>query len=672
MNIAAPCEKWIWTEMLAFDTEQPDLGVQAYLDTVGYIPDVISLLLSAPDFVLLHTPLDQDRELPADCSSRDGHSGNETRRRQTWTSFQVREVVARLHEAGVQVYLSFFTHYLKDKFHREFLSDHPEAKVVFANAGRANGLNILARLNDGTYLHTFFAAQLAQVCKDYGFDGLHGPDGFGPLGSPIYNADCSDDMIGQFMASGQHDLPECVTASSEDLPEKLQARINWIWQNRRMEWIEFWTNRWALFWGTVADSLHSVGCKAFINSSWTRDPFEGIYRYGIDYRKIIDAGVDGIVVETVAGSLMLGLGNRDYHYDFLAMLMLYKAYVPETKLVCLLPIKDVAEDWDLLRHAPTMLEREIYALGNVFHTDSEGNHIRCNSGFVACLGDGIESNEWEWLNSQWHTAFDTPPYRIVGASLVCAHNAVHNQLADYPKSRHWSSHRIAYHLMERKAPIQTSIDVASASAAQGPLLVPNPHYFSADQRRQLLESGNPVIAIGPDFTDWPDAALEFIDGGPDQPMRCRLYNAVSSATFDTSSAKITPGEPIAEKDIVEPIGFRQDLHFRSVSEEFLKACASLVEEVTGAIRLAYQEMKFISDTESTITAMVTEQSPGAYRLALKNSSFVYGQVQAATGLDIESIKPRSTFPVKTIKVQDGTFSVRVPPRGIVILDVATK
>ena len=48
------CERWIWTELLAFDCEAPDCGAAAYLERIGSVPTGISFLLSSPDFVLDH------------------------------------------------------------------------------------------------------------------------------------------------------------------------------------------------------------------------------------------------------------------------------------------------------------------------------------------------------------------------------------------------------------------------------------------------------------------------------------------------------------------------------------------------------------------------------------------------------------------------------------------
>jgi hypothetical protein len=55
----------------------------------------------------------------------------------------------------------------------------------------------------------------------------------------------------------------------------------------------------------MVETLHKENKRALINSAWTRACFEAMYRYGIDYKRIANTGVDYMVVETVATGLSL-------------------------------------------------------------------------------------------------------------------------------------------------------------------------------------------------------------------------------------------------------------------------------------------------------------------------------------------------------------------------------
>ncbi|MCC6422636.1 MAG: hypothetical protein IT447_04095 [Phycisphaerales bacterium] len=666
-------ERWIWTELLAFDVNQPDLDAQKYLDSLGFVPDVISLLISAADMVIVHESLEKDRILPGDYCSRDGHDGNEIRRRQVWTAYKLRDLITRLKQAGVKVYLSGFVHYLNNEFHHEWLSDHPECKQVMVTIGRCDALNILSRMSDGAYLEDLYARQLVRVCQDYGFDGWHGPDGYGPLNTPLHIVDCSDDMIGQFIESGQRELPDEVTAPSQDKIDNLRVRVDWIWRHRRMEWIAFYVDRWARFWGKIANSLHAIGRKAVVNSAWTRDPFEAIYRYGVDYRKLIEAGVDGIVVETVAGGQTLLDNSRNYHYDYLAMLLLIKAHVPNTKLICLSNTKDVVEDWDLLRHGPATIERESYALSNIYYVRKEGGLTRCADGFLACLGDGITREEWHWLDKQWQMGFGPMPKRVVGATLVWSDESLYSSVAEYPKTRRWSTHRLTHKLMEHDAPIHCAVDIDAIDRADGPLFVPNPHLLSPEHRHRLLESGKTVIAVGPDFTGWPKPSLEMVDSGSTQDaMRCRLYNGDCDVRMNPP-VDATAVAPLADDrwNIPDPPYYRNELIFTPVSVEFLKACAELIRKVSRSFTPGSHLFLEVTKHIAEIGVMMNEQSPGVFRMALRNMDGINGRPKIDVGRKIDRVKVLSSFPVTTVRPNGSEFTLVVPPRGVVVCDVYT-
>lgn len=667
MNRKKLYEQWVWLELLGFDATREDGGVREYLDTLGFVPDGVSLLLGTPDFVLQHEGLEQGAILPPDFCARNGQEGNEQRARQEWTRFQLKKLVSGLREAGSKVYFSVFTHYLKNRFHHEWLTDHPEAKTVSAPEGRRDALFPLARLADKSFLQDYFARQLACVCLDYGFDGWHGPDGYGPQWS-IFKFGCSDDFVAQFAERG-YDLPEHVTTPCEDQPVALTQRMDWLWRHRRLEWIEFYSDRWAEFWKTVTDALHAIGRKTMINSAWTRDPFEAKYRYGVDYRKIAAAGVDAMLVETAAGGILLGSNDRDYHSDYLAMLMLVRACVPDMELIFLHNVKDVNEDWDLLRHAPAMLEREVYSLANVYCADASGGIRRCVDGFMVCLADGITASEWKWLEDRWALAFDALPRKVMGATLLWSDAMLDAQLADFSTKRNASAHYLAFKLLEHNAPVQLVARFGHLEKTDAPFLIPNPHLLSEAEKAEVLHSGKGLILIGPDFSGWPEAAFEHFDGG----MGIRLYGLTVEATScrfangDKRQDTAIPADPLSIK---EPPQFRAELLFQPVSAEFFKTCASIIQQVTGAYSVENQQREnLVTQAPFEIGVMMTKLADGTLRVAVKNRAMVYGRPVVDLLRSIENIKVRGTFPVTKVKPDGGKFNVVVPQQGVVILDI---
>jgi hypothetical protein len=655
-------EQWIWTELIGFDNRQSDLGVGGYLEAAGFVPDAICLLMSSVDFVLLHSGIDQEKPLHRDFCSREGHERNQLRERQVWTDHQLRRLIERLHDHGIAVYLSVFAQVFENRWHQEWACDHQEVRALYASSGRRGGINSLKRLRDGSYYEDYLLRQLLAVLGDYGFDGWHGADGYGPLSGAIYETDFSDDMVAQFSQGRRVSLPDSVMRLCDEDSDRLRERARWIWRNARHEWIEFYADRWAGFWRKMVDGLHGAGKKAVINSAWGRAPFESWYRYGVDYKRIVATGVDGIVVETVAAALTLDsrCGDASRHFDFLSMLMLIRAYVPETKLIFLHNTHDIVEQWDVLRHGPAVLEKEIYSLANVYHCTAEGTLKRSADGFLACLGDGLSPAEWRWLRERWSLAFGPQPQRALGATLVWSDAAMRSQLDDFTRTRTWTTHRLLFHLMTRGAPVQATVNVNDLSAVTGPLLVLNLHLFPpSEQQRILSYSNGPVIAVGRRAEAVPEPQVHFEDvHGPNQ-LCCSVYGTSEtlSLTIEGSAEEEIPRDLL---EVTEPPGYWDHLYFRKVSESFLDACVHVLMEYADCYRV-------LSD-EDDVTVMITQQTQRTLRIAVKSKAHVYRSPQIDLGEQITSLTVLSSFPMVSLQPEGSRFTVKVPPLGVAVVE----
>ncbi|MDF2725851.1 MAG: hypothetical protein K0Q59_5529 [Paenibacillus sp.] len=309
-------EMFIWTPLIGFDKEQQDRGMSEYYSTIGFQPDGISLFLFCPDIVHHHDGMERERILPPDNCNYYGNIRNEIRDIQQWSNLELRDLVNGLESRGAETYMGIMgvytdrdprhpSHY--NTGHREWLEDHQELMGVWT-VGRAS-LHVLKRFKDGTYYEDFFLAKLRRALKDYGFTGLHVADNFCPPGSAgsAKNGDYSDDMVEQFARHTGIRLPDEISAPVDDRDrEAIQKRGTYIWNRYKQEWLEFLTWRWAAFWEKICKGLHEDGKKVIVNNAWCSEPFEAIYRYGIDYKKLYAAGVDYIAAESVATSVHMG------------------------------------------------------------------------------------------------------------------------------------------------------------------------------------------------------------------------------------------------------------------------------------------------------------------------------------------------------------------------------
>lgn len=671
-------ESWIWTELLAFDNTAPDQGVGAYLDRLGFVPTGLSLLASASDFIMLHEGLAEERALFPDVCTRFGHAGNEERSRQDWTNHQLRALVANLRARGISVFVSVFAAYHHDQFHREWLSDHPEARIVYDHLGVTDGVQVLARLDDGTYYEDLFAAQLARVIADYGFDGWHGPDCLGPAGS-LGHSDCSDGMIAQFAEYLGLACPaELELVTGHEVP-RLQARMAYLWQHLHREWIEFNLWRWERFWSKLVAVLRPLGARSMINSANTKSAFEAMYHNGMDYRRIARLGVDYLVVETVAANLALINGGHERHFDFAATLAEMKALVPEMKVLFLHGVKDVTESYDLLRHAPGRLEREVFTLASQTWRRPDGRLERCASGFLACLGDGLSRTEWAYLRRQWDLGFSFNPTRSGGLTWVWSASAVDALREDYPRHGTWPAFRQVGHLAEVYGlQINSLCHAADLNGASGPLLVTNADLLTGTERAALAQyTDGPVVLLGrvDEATPrGPGVTRVLCPVTEEYLMGCVVLNG----ELPGAEVEVAPEPTSMAADYRPPLAFWDRPWYMALPEAFwvdtarvIRASVSAWEEQHGVARCE------ALNPEEGLRLLTLEDANGVLRTALVSCLPTYLVPRFRFTPAPVAAHKRSFFPYTALAVDGGDIRsghnlspLHVPPYGIVVMDVS--
>ena len=279
----------VWIELIGFDNTLEDFGVGELLDRMGFVPSKFLLLLSGIDFINLHRGCDQEYELDPFYCSYEGHPKGDDHAIQRWTNWQLKELVNTLHQRGIEVYPGFFDPPTPSG---SFFDEHPE---VYVTKWRNEELSteprvyMTKRLADGSYYEDFFLQKTIEVLRDYGFDGVHLPDGICRPRRPLQNSEYSADMLDQ---------------AGIIVPEGENPAL-YILEHHRREWLDFCTARWSSYLEKVIGGIHAAGFKVVTNSCWTKDPLEAWYRYGVDYRTLDRMGIDGCVVENGAPTISI-------------------------------------------------------------------------------------------------------------------------------------------------------------------------------------------------------------------------------------------------------------------------------------------------------------------------------------------------------------------------------
>ena len=186
-------EIFTWMPIIGFDREAEDKGVAALIERMGFVPHGVSVFMFHPDIIHFHAGLEHEVAFPPDFCAYYANPYNEERRRQEWSNYDLKTLADKLNEAGTEAYLGIMGVDLENKFHQEWLSEHPEVKNHLRHAKCS--LLVLKRMADGSYYEDFFADQVCRILADYGFAGLHVTDNFCPQGSTLYCGDFSRDML---------------------------------------------------------------------------------------------------------------------------------------------------------------------------------------------------------------------------------------------------------------------------------------------------------------------------------------------------------------------------------------------------------------------------------------------------------------------------------------------
>ncbi len=654
--------KWIWIELIGFDNTQEDVGVGEYIDRLGFIPEAISLLIFSPDFVHQHSSeSDEVVTFPLDYSSYNAHPFNAERDIQIWDSNKLKTLVDELHKHGVKVIPAVFSFFGGNIYHKEWLPDHMEVTEVWADGEKVPCINPLKRFVDGSFYEDFFFGKLMEVIDYYGFDGWHAADGWAHPRTPLWRSDYSDDMVGQFLAHTGVILPEGIRITvGEDIPA-LTARADYIYNSLRTQWCTFHAWRWGQFLGKATKMLHEKNLLIAANAAWTRDPFEALYRYGVDYALLRDADIDVLITESAAAASDMEARGGDRHHNYVTTMLLTGVHTPELPLVYLNGLKDVEEQWDVLRHTPAVLEKEIYSLSNVYRYDGD-TYTRCAAGPLACLGDGLEKLEWKRLKGMWDLAFDSNPVDTSGPMLVWSPNYVEGHISEFAQDGLWSIHKLTFEISRRGAWITTVCSAEDLAESTRPVLLINPHELDTDTLNKVLQNAKgPLVAIGPDMSGLPDSDYEVIDAVCGRPLICRIYRPGATLMVPTLFGECKQDW---DKDKQEPVNFLFELNFAPVSDEFLKICADVIKTVC--------KFPIVTEGVENITVRWFKLPNGAYRVALSNDSYSYVRATVELSFDISEVHVAGPFPIARIVPDGPRFTIKVPGKGLTVVDVTPK
>ena len=316
---------------------------------------------------------------------------------------------------------------MNNYYHDEWLTKN---RGVYVNGERNSiFMNVLKRLDDGSYYEDFFVRKCHEAVKDYGLKGVHLSDCFCPVPASCSARDYSADYVDQFVNYAGLKLPDEIAACMDsDSSENKDARRAWIWGEHRESWIRFSAWRWNGFLKTLRLSCRNQRESLDFRSVST-DPFETLYVVGMDLPALIEAGVDSVTLNVLPDSVR-GPTQPELFHKLVSMVPLMGAHIGPEHLVTMIGVKDSTEEYDVLAHRPASLERTTYRMLG-YQMLKGGEPIkRAASGLLVCLADGVTADQWKTLRGWFEYAYSYDVTEISGPMILLSETA-HNLLPEY-------------------------------------------------------------------------------------------------------------------------------------------------------------------------------------------------------------------------------------------------
>lgn len=670
----------IWMQLLGFERNDADKGVERFLENTGFIPDSICGLLFNADFVHLHKSMAEEYELfPDNCSYR-GVLQNRERQRQPWTNYDLRALVKNLKAKGIGFYAGIMGCYLGNQFHHEWLSDHPEMQS-FRIEGDGE-LCCLKHLKDGRLYEDFFAEKLVQTLCDYDMAGVHLSDAFCPI-NLLFSGDWSTDMVKQFLEYSGVELPKNIADTiGDDSVSARNIRHKYIWGQLREEWIRFYEWRWQCFFKKICDAVHSVGKEVWALGMYCTDPFETRYIYGFDCKKVMDAGVDCITANILPTSVTLEKPELPYYFHRMhTILPLLKSHVGNKKILSMIGVQDASEEWSVLEHFPQMLERDMVTTSS-YICGSDNEYKAASDGEFFCLGDGISSDGWKLIRECRKSYLENAEMPLSPMVLWSEHQ--HNAiLSQYIKTRRPSAHKQCFEIEKAGVLLGGAVTSQRLKDYQGVLFVPN-YDLLAEPEKELLKTAQfPWVGTVLDGADISELKPSYTltDTFGDNGFTAFVCNfEPSHQVMDELRQTISEDDGIpTRKDEPESkiYPLYKELPFAKISRGFIMAMARLLKEMQfGLLQL-----------ECTCPMRAVRLSDDRDRLYIYNpydNGYITATVVSQNAIKSADIVSR--FPVlpprflcegesgmyydffKTPKT-DKRFSVKLAPSGVTVVDI---
>lgn len=447
-------------DLRPFDNRKRDFGVGDYIETLGFVPQVITLLENSVEQIHSHNGVIDNERLPyLWCAERAMPGGN------VWSKRELYGLVEAVHSYGSKFYMGALAcpnQFAEYNTRAEWLYQHSDVFDLFirlkdgSSTADTNGhINPLRRLPDGRWYEDVFIEDTLRYLEDYQMDGFYGGDGWAGLLVPLTDGDFHPDMIAQFEEYSGIKVEGDTTAEQAEF---ILASV----ENHRL-WIEFYAQRWASFYKKIHEAFHKQGKEFMVIDPWARGPADALYDFGFDYKQAAP-WLDGLCLEAREQNWGHRGGEWLYVWETGERVNIpcIRAQAPDLELYWSACICNAPEHWIVSRDTINVIERESLSLPTLSYVDEKGEYRRALEGLHLIFGTDLVREEWEFLNRRWELAYNLPLKKVYGPAIVWS-DAVHKYHLD--RMERWEITAAVQQMNYAGAPVHTAVNSRNLAAA---------------------------------------------------------------------------------------------------------------------------------------------------------------------------------------------------------------
>jgi hypothetical protein len=340
--------------------------------------------------------------------------------------------------------------------------------------------------------------------------------------------------------------------------------------------------------------------------------------------------------------------------------MCNKAMMPNLPMTPLSMIRDTLEQWDVIHHMPTAMQRAAATnLNNFLQTDRGLTPVTNGPWF--CLADGLTKTEWKDIRLCWDNGY-TPHVRAVpGFTILWSDERMWRELEKIYTNCGWHTAKWLAELLSKGAPVHKIAPMQYFKNISGPLLVPNPGLMSEAELTMIYAYRNgPVVYIGilPEKMHMAGALISSESPWQKVSMMVMQNNTIENKTFYDTTEKPVCIETLPE---LQYGLWTHPLRYHPVAEGFVSYCAEVLLKIC--------DYPFIDGDHNAANVVQVEIDEYTDRMLVDNDEYFYILPTLHVNRDIEKVvfltKPMG-YPAQ---VTDRSVRFRVPGRGMDILEI---